>query len=107
MKCFYALFREKNKQQAGLNFETFLYDLFDYFELQHKGSFAVPREQIDGSFVLDHDTYLIKAKWQESRTQEKDLLVFRGKIEGKSSITRGVFIALNGYTEKAVQALCT
>ena len=35
------------------------------------------------------------------------MLIFRGKIEGKSSITRGVFVALNGYTEGAIQALCT
>lgn len=104
---FHGLLREENKQQAGLNFEKFLYDLFDHFGLNPKGSFSVTGEQIDGSFVLDHDTYLVEAKWYASSIQEKDLLIFRGKIEGKSSITRGVFVALNGYTEGAMQALCT
>lgn len=33
------------------------------------------------------------------------LLVFRGKIEGKSSITRGVFIAINGCTRQALEAI--
>ena len=36
---------------------------------------------------------------------EADLLVFRGKIEGKSTFTRGVFIALNDVTEQAVDAI--
>ena len=104
---FHELLREMNKQEAGLRFENFLYDLFAHFDLDPKGSFSVVGEQIDGSFVLDHDTYLVEAKWHKNSIQEKDLLIFRGKIEGKSSITRGVFIALNGYTDGAMQAICT
>ncbi len=104
---FHELLREENKQQAGLKFEKFLYELFEHFDLSPKGSFSVVGEQIDGSFVLDHDTYLIEAKWHANSIQEKDLLIFRGKVEGKSSITRGVFVALNGYTDGAIQALYT
>lgn len=36
---------------------------------------------------------------------EAPLLVFRGKIEGKSAFTRGVFISLNGITDEARQAI--
>ena len=36
---------------------------------------------------------------------EADLLVFRGKIEGKSTFTRGVFIALNDVTDVARDAI--
>lgn len=36
---------------------------------------------------------------------EADLLVFRGKIEGKSTFTRGVFIALNGISAGARDAI--
>ena len=36
---------------------------------------------------------------------EKELLVFKGKIEGKSPFTRGVFIALNGITDVAKDAI--
>lgn len=32
-------------------------------------------------------------------------MVFRGKIEGKSAFTRGVFISLNGVTDEARQAI--
>jgi len=36
---------------------------------------------------------------------EADLLVFRGKIEGKSTFTRGVFIALNDISAQARDAI--
>jgi hypothetical protein len=103
---FLALHNEEDRQKAGLQFESLLYDLFCYFELKPQKSFSVVGEQIDGSFELDNDLYLLEAKWHKDKTQEDDLLVFRGKIEGKSSITRGVFISVNGYTENAVQAIC-
>ena len=32
-------------------------------------------------------------------------MVFRGKVEGKSSITRGLYIALNGYSSQAIDAI--
>lgn len=104
---FYDLLKKENRQRAGLLFEKFLYDLFCHFDLKPNGPFSVVGEQIDGSFELDHDIYLVEAKWHANSIQEHDLLVFRGKIEGKSSITRGVFVAVNGYTSGAIQALYT
>jgi hypothetical protein len=54
---------------------------------------------------LDHEVYLLEAKWEQSLLSEGPLLVFRGKIEGKSSITRGVFICLNGISVPAKTAI--
>lgn len=36
---------------------------------------------------------------------EEALLYFRGQIEGKSSITRGVFISVNGFSQPAKDAI--
>jgi len=104
---FYDLHRQNNRQEAGLEFEKFLYDLFCHFNLKPRPSFSVTGEQIDGSFELDSETYLFEAKWQAEPIQENALLIFRGKIEGKSVITRGAFISVNGYTANAIQAICT
>ncbi|WP_321186323.1 hypothetical protein [Rhizobium sp. SJZ105] len=51
-------------QARGFAFESFLTDLFQSYGLAPRGSFR-PREgeQIDGSFELDNDTYLVEAKW--------------------------------------------
>jgi hypothetical protein len=75
------------------------------FKLAPRSPFKVVGEQVDGSFELDHDLYLLEAKWEANPLPERDLLVFRGKIEGKSSFTRGVFVAMNGITPEANEAI--
>jgi len=94
-----------DRQLAGLAFERLLTRLFDLFELEPRGSFQVVGEQIDGSFVLDRETYLVEAKWTAERVSEADLLVLRGKIEGKSTFTRGLFVSVNGYSPEAIVGL--
>ncbi len=102
---FYELSKQTNRQLAGLGFEKLLNGLFELYDLAPRGSFRVKGEQIDGSFELDSEIYLLEAKWESHQISENPLLVFRGKIEGKSSFTRGVFIALNGYTKEAIEAI--
>lgn len=102
---FYQLHAQQNRQQAGLNLEKLLEELFELYALDPRSSFRVQGEQIDGSFQLDGETYLVEAKWLSQPVSEEPLLVFRGKLEGKSAWTRGVFIALNGFSDLALQAI--
>ena len=104
-KDFFALHEQKNRQDAGIQFETILNRLFELHELSPREPFRVTGEQIDGSFELDHEVYLLEAKWQQDPTSENDLLVFRGKIEGKSKYTRGVFVTINGLSQDAAEAI--
>lgn len=94
-----------DRQAAGLEFEKWLTKLFDCHGLRPRQPFRVTGEQIDGSFVLDDDVYLIEAKWETDKLPEADLLVFRGKVEGKSAFTRGLFISVNGYSEQSLDAI--
>jgi hypothetical protein len=55
--------------------------------------------------LLDGEVYLMESKWEKAPLPEADLLIFRGKIEGKSTFTRGVFIALNDVSEPARNAI--
>jgi hypothetical protein len=54
---------------------------------------------------MDGQVYLLESKWESHPLPEADLLVFRGKIEGKSTFTRGVFIALNDISVCARHAI--
>jgi hypothetical protein len=94
-----------SRQTAGIELEKVLNRLFALHGLASREPFRVIGEQIDGSFELDHETYLVEAKWEKKPIAENELLVFRGKIEGKSSFTRGVFISLSGITEHAKKAI--
>lgn len=104
---FFELQKEPSPQRAGLGFEKVLNRLFALHGLAPREPFRVIGEQIDGSFDLDHETYLVEAKWEKAPVSEAPLLIFRGKIEGKSAYTRGVFISLNGITGEAKQAIVT
>jgi len=102
---FLELAAEPNRNQAGLALERLLNELFGVFDLRPRQPFLVIGEQIDGSFELDGQIYLLESKWEKHPLPEADLLIFRGKIEGKSTFTRGVFIALNDISPPARDAI--
>ncbi len=91
----------------GFAFERFLTDLFAAFKLAPRGSFRNTGEQIDGSFVLHHDTYLIEARWREKATDAAALHAFAGKVAGKVSWSRGLFISDAGFSEDGLEAFGT
>lgn len=102
---FFRLASETDRNRAGFALEKLLNHLFEEFELKPRQPFRVVGEQIDGSFELDGQIYLLESKWEKDARPEADLLVFRGKIEGKSTFTRGVFIALNDISAPARDAI--
>jgi hypothetical protein len=102
---FYALYSFVDRNAAGHNLENVLNELFKFFDLAPREPFRVMGEQIDGSFILDSEIYLLEAKWEAQKLSEAPLLIFRGKIEGKSLFTRGVFIAINGVSSQALSAI--
>lgn len=102
---FLGLHENPDRQAAGLQLEKALNRLFDLHGLSPREPFRVVGEQIDGSFELDHEVYLLEAKWQQDPSPAADLYVFREKIEGKSKFTRGVFLSINGISKAAADAI--
>ncbi|WP_164784019.1 MULTISPECIES: restriction endonuclease [unclassified Mesorhizobium] len=93
-----------NPQERGLRFEGFLNELFDAFDLAPRGSFRLVGEQIDGSFRLDGQTYLVEAKWHGPQIGFADLMTFSGKVGGKASWSRGLFVSNSGFTAEGLEA---
>jgi hypothetical protein len=96
---------DADRNRAGLSLEKLLNRLFELYELQPRQPFRVAGEQIDGSFQLGSHVYLLESKWEKDSLPEAPLWVFRGKIEAKSTFTRGVFIALNDVSPPARDAI--
>jgi hypothetical protein len=101
----FALHTLEDRQAAGRHLQSLLTDLFTLHGLQPRSPFRIEGEEIDGSFELDAELYLLEAKWETSKLSEAPLLIFRSKIEGRSTFTRGVFIAINGVTDQAQTAI--
>lgn len=97
-------FVQLSPQARGYAFETLLRDLFNVYGLQAREPFRLKGEQIDGSFVLQGETYLVEAKWQEAPTGVADLHTFHGKLEQKAAWTRGLFVSNSGFTEDGLAA---
>lgn len=83
----------------GFAFEKFLLRLFGFYQLEPRGSFRLLGEQIDGSFILGRETYLLEAKWHNERVDNGPLHTFHGKLEQKAAWTRGLFISYAGFTD--------
>jgi hypothetical protein len=96
--------RSINPIERGFAFEKILADMFACFDLSPRGSFRLQGEQIDGSFNLDGETYLVEAKWRNSPSAQEDLLIFSGKVGGKAVWSRGLFISYSGFTPDGLEA---
>lgn len=91
-------------QARGFAFEKYLKQLFDAFELKSRSAFRLVGEQIDGSFLLGDETYLLEAKWQNEQTGIGDLHAFHGKVEQKAAWARGLFVSYIGFSDRGLQA---
>jgi hypothetical protein len=91
-------------QKRGYEFEKFLKNLFEVYGLSAHASFRLTGEQIDGSFVMHNETYLLEAKWQNSPTGVADLHIFEGKLREKAYWSRGLFFSISGFSREGLQA---
>ncbi|MGD2089377.1 MAG: COR domain-containing protein [Candidatus Aminicenantes bacterium] len=95
---------ELEPQKRGFEFEKFLNRLFELYDLNPRNSFKNTGEQIDGSFQMGSDIYLVEAKWQKNKIGQADLLVFAGKVSRKAKWTRGFFISMSGFSDDGQEA---
>lgn len=94
-------------QPRGYAFEKFLKEFFDAYGLLGRASFRLVGEQIDGSFVLDSETYLLEAKWTNALVDASVLRSFNAKVEEKAAWTRGLIVSQNGFSEEGLAAFGT
>lgn len=96
---YYNLAKLSNLQKRGYEFESFLNELFLFFDLSPRSSFKITGEQIDGAFTHDNNDYLLEAKWQNAPIERGEIDIFEAKISRKLKTTLGLFIAVNGFVD--------
>lgn len=69
-----------------------------------RGSFRNTGEQIDGSFRLNSQVYLLEAKWHGPPIGFADLMAFSGKVGGKATWAHGLFVSVSGFTAEGLEA---
>lgn len=93
--------KKMQPQERGYRLESWLHELFSAFRLAPNSGYKTVGEQIDGSFILHNETYLVEAKWHNQKTAAPDLHVFQSKIDNKAAWTRGLFISWQGFSTEA------
>jgi len=91
-------------QERGFAFEKYLKSLFDAFSLQPRESFRTTGEQIDGSFMLRDECYLLEAKWTSKPIDKGQLVIFNEKVSSRSGFTRGLFISFSNFSDEAIKS---
>ena len=91
-------------QPRGYAFEKFLKDMFDAYGLSARASFRLVGEQIDGSFVLGDDIYLLEAKWTNDLVGTATLRSFNAKVEDKAKWSRGLLLSYSGFSSEGLTA---
>lgn len=96
--------RDLPPHDRGYAFEAYLKELFDAFGMAAREPFKLYGEQIDGSFHVAGETYLLEAKWLNRKVSIAELHGFHGKIEQKAAWARGLFVSFGGFTEQGLDA---
>ena len=95
---------ELDPHPRGYEFEKFLKEMFDAYGMSARASFRLVGEQIDGSFVLGDDTYLLEAKWANDLVDAPTLRSFNAKVEDKSKWSRGLLLSYSGFSSEGLTA---
>ncbi len=91
-----------NLQERGYELQDVLFGLFDLFGLAPRPPFRVYGEEIDGSFELAGETYLLEARWRAKETAKGDLESFQAKVVTKSGFSRGLFVSMGRFSGPAL-----
>jgi len=93
-----------NRQERGYALEKIFADLMNISGIAVEESFKIVGEQIDGAIKYDGHFYLVELKWLQKKCNQSDIAGLYLKAEGKLE-SRGLFIAMNGYSNELLKAL--
>lgn len=89
---------DDRSQRRGYELERLLTDLLALYDLEPRLSYVTDAEQIDGSFRLDTDDYIMEAKWRSAAVGREQADVFAAKVRSKGRNALGLFVSINGFT---------
>jgi restriction endonuclease len=93
-------------QKRGYELEKIFSELMRISGIPVEKSFKITGEQIDGGIKYDGHYYLVELKWVNRKCDQNDISSLYVKSGGKLE-TRGIFIAMNGYSDESLSSLPT
>lgn len=97
------LSRRIGTAEAGYEFQDWLFDVVDFFEMTNRRPYSSSGRQIDGSVTVEGTTYLIELKFTREQAGAPDVDTFLAKVNDKADNTMGIMISMSGYSSTAVE----
>ena len=91
---------ETNPQYRGRQLELILLEVLKHERLSPARNIVIPGEQIDLSFVLDAQHYLVECKWTKERVGLPEVHLFASKVSSKAEGTFGVLLSMSGFVRR-------
>ena len=100
---FLEMQRDTEAVERGIEFQGFLRDLFEVFDMEPRLAYSLEREQVDGSLSFDTDDYIVEARWRKDRTSREHLDVLAQKVHRKGKNALGLYVSISGFTSDGLE----
>jgi hypothetical protein len=101
----YKALQQLDPGKKGIAYRQFLHDLFSLYDFSARSAFLLndTEVEVNSSFELEGQTYILTARWQDEKSGHDALLMFNGRVEAKSTWARGIFISDAGFTKEGLE----
>lgn len=89
-------------QQGGYDFQTWFYDLVDFYEVPCRRPYVSGGRQIDGTVTIEGTTYLVELKFTQDQSGAPDIDSLLAKLTNVADNTMGIMVSMAGYSSVAI-----
>jgi len=107
LNMYEELEKSKDPQQRGYLLQNLLNMMFKLYKIPAIPSFTRNEgaEQIDGGFNLESKHYLVECRWRKKPANTTQLGAFYAKVDGSGGQPMGLFLTINGWSNKVEPTL--
>lgn len=97
-----ALVSSQGTQQGGYDFQSWFYDLVEFYEVPCRRPYVSAGRQIDGTVTVEGTTYLVELKFTQDQSGATDIDSLLAKLTNVADNTMGIMVSMAGYSSVAI-----
>lgn len=97
-----AIAPSQGTQQGGYDFQSWFYDLVQFYEVPCRRPYVSAGRQIDGTVTIEGTTYLVELKFTQSQSDATDIDSLLAKLTNVADNTMGLMVSMAGYSSVAI-----
>lgn len=97
-----SLVPSQGTQQGGYDFQSWFYDLVEFYEVPCRKPYVSAGRQIDGTVTIEGTTYLVELKFTQDQSGATDIDSLLAKLTNVADNTMGIMVSMAGYSSVAI-----